>query len=358
MSTPLRVGVVGAGAIAIYGHIPGYQKVDGVEVTAICDTNLDRARAVAARFNVAHAFDDYRTMLEQTPLDIVSVCVPNIYHAPVTLAALEAGAHVMCEKPLATTLEDGQAMVEAAERAGKLLAVNMSNRMRADTTTLRTVINNGACGTVNYVFGRMLRRSGIPGFGSWFTRKDLAGGGVLMDIGVHMLDLTLWVQGFPRVVGVRGEVQSIHGPRGRGLGGWGVDHIKGGVFDVDDFAALHLRLANGGLITVEVSWAIHGRNEFRLQVIGDEGGGDLSSDIYGNDAPLRLFREEGGIPSEVIPTLPRVTGSDWDRSMARFIEAIRTGVEPPATGNEAFEVLKLLLAAYRSSEERREIEIA
>jgi predicted dehydrogenase len=355
MTTPLRIGVIGAGAIATYGHIPGFQKITGVQVAAICDANLERAQAVAERFGIPAACANYRDIVANTDIDAISIGVPNVFHAPVAIAGLEAGKHVLCEKPLATTVADGRAMVAAAERAGRVLAVNLNNRLRADAMLLRASVADGRLGRIGYASARMLRHSGIPGFGSWFTQRELAGGGVLMDLGVHMLDLLLWLLGFPTVAAVRGETQAIHGPRGRGLGGWGIDHISGGTFDVEDFAAIHLRLADGGLVTVEVSWALYGRDEQRVQLYGSEGGADISSDLYGVATPLRLFRDEGGVRAEIIPQLPRLAGSEWDRSMARFVAAIRGEGEPTATGKEALIVLELLDAAYRSAADGREI---
>jgi predicted dehydrogenase len=355
MTTPLRIGVIGAGAIATLGHIPGFQRLPDVQVAAICDANVARAQNVAVQFGIPAVYEDYQSLLVEADLEAITVAVPNALHAAVTLAALEAGKHVLCEKPLATTVEDGQAMVVAAERAGKILAINMHNRLRPEMIVLRTAIVEQRLGAIAYTNARWLRRSGIPGFGSWFTRRELAGGGVLMDTGVHMLDLVLWLLGFPEVRGVRGATQSIHGSRGRGLGGWGVDHIAGGTFDVEDFAALHLRLASGGLITVEVSWAVYGPDEERVQLFGDEGGADVFVNLYGRETPLRMFREESGRPADIIPMLPRLPGSEWDRSMASFVAALRDGAAPVATGAEALQVLKLLDATYRSAAEGHEI---
>ena len=279
MTTPLRIGIVGAGAIATLGHIPGFQRLPDVHVAAICDKNVARARTIAAQFKIPDVYEDYQDLLADASLDAITVAVPNALHAPVTLAALDAGKHVLCEKPLATTVADGQAMVAAAARAGRLLALNMHQRLRPEMSALRGAVADGRLGKIGYSKARWFRRSGIPGFGSWFTQRELAGGGVLMDIGVHMLDLAMWLLGFPKVLAVRGETQAIHGSRGRGLGRWGVDHITGGTFDVEDFAAVHLRLADGGLLTVEVSWALYGRDEERVQLFGDEGGADVFADL-------------------------------------------------------------------------------
>lgn len=355
MTTPIRIGIIGAGAIATHGHIPGFQRIPNVEIVAVCDANLTRAQDVATRFNIPHAYQSYHDLLATKALDAVAIAVPNALHAPITIAALEAGTHVFCEKPLATSLADGQAMVATAERTGRLLAVNMHQRQRAEILTLRAMIAAGELGTIRYAHARWLRRKGIPGFGSWFTQRTLAGGGVLMDIGVHMLDIVLWLMGYPEVIGVRGTTHATHGPHERGLGGWGADHIPGGLFDVEDFAAVHLRLRNGGLITIEVSWALCGRDEERIQLVGDQRGADISTDLYGETTPLHLFHVDGEHPSKAVPLPPDLVGSAWDRSIERFIQALRTDTPPAATGQEALRDLEILDAAYRSAAAGQEI---
>jgi predicted dehydrogenase len=356
MTAPLRFGVVGAGAITTLGHIPSLQSLPGVEIVAVCDTNLERARQAAAKFNIPNAYADFQEVARHPDVDAVTIGVPNAFHAPAALAALDNGKHVLCEKPLATSVADGEAMVAAARRSGKVLAVNMSNRPRPEFLALHAAVQSGKLGTVTYALGRMIRQNGIPGFGSWFTRKELAGGGATMDIGVHMLDAVMWILGFPAVSAVRGEIQAVHGPHERGLGNWGADRVQGGTFDVDDLAALHLRLADGGLVTVEVTWAFHGRNEMRLQLAGDQGGADFFPDLYGEKTPLRFFRTEDEVPVEITPALPDVDwGAAWVQGYTRFVEAVRGNGQPVATGDEGLIVLKLLDAAYRSAAEKREV---
>jgi predicted dehydrogenase len=355
MTSPVRLGIVGAGGITTRGHIPTLQAVPGAQIVAICDTNLARAQAAATQFNLPHAFADYRELVEHPEIDAVTVGVPNALHAPVTLAALAAGKHVFCEKPLATSIADGEAMVAAARQAGRILALNMSNRPRPEFLAMRRAVSEGRLGVVTYALSRLMRRSGIPGFGSWFTRRDLSGGGALMDIGVHMLDTVLWIMGFPPIAAVRGETQAVHGPHERLLGPWGADRVAGGVFDVDDLAAIHLRLAGSGLVTVEVAWAFYGPNkEERIQLAGDLGGADFFPELYGKEQPLRFFREEGGEPVEIIPTLPEVEWA-WGLSLARFVDAVRGEGQLLATGEEGLYILRLLDAAYRSAAEGREI---
>lgn len=355
MSTaPVRIGIVGAGAIATHGHIPVLERVPNVQITAICDTNLERARAAAVNASIPAAFADYREMLANAELDAVTVGVPNVFHAPVTLAALEAGKHVFCEKPLATSVADAEQMVATAERLGKVLAINMSNRPRPEVVVMRRQVAEGKIGKISYANGRLIRRNGIPGFGSWFTRNELAGGGATMDIGVHMLDMVMYILGFPAVSAVRGETQAVHGPHERLLGGWGADKIPGGKFDVDDLMSMQLRLADGGLVTVEVTWAFHGRDEERIQIAGDQGGADFAPAIYGEDHPLRLFREEAGEPIEIIPAMPHVEYA-WSKPLVQFVEAIRSDGPLVATGGEGLAILRLLDAAYRSAKAGKEI---
>jgi len=352
---PVRVAVIGAGAIATRGHIPSLRNLPGVTVAAICDTNAERAQAVATELSIPDAYSDWREVVARDDIDAITVGVPNVFHAPISLAALESGKHVLCEKPLAMNATEGAQMVDLAQQQGKVLAINLNNRLRPDVQALKQAADSGRFGKIYYVSARMIRRSGIPGFGSWFTRKELAGGGALLDIGVHSLDMALYISSFPTIAAVQGIVASMHGPAGRGLGGWGIDRVAGGTFDVDDFASLSLRLADGGVIKVEVTWAAHGPNEERLQIFGDKGGADLNPDRYGERTPVRYYTTEDGQELDITPTLHHSNIMTWQLSIGRFIEAIRGNGQPAATGAEALQVQRILDAVYRSSAEGREV---
>ncbi|NLG50863.1 MAG: Gfo/Idh/MocA family oxidoreductase, partial [Chloroflexi bacterium] len=191
----LRVGIIGAGFIATRGHVPAYRAVPGVEVVALCDINEKRARAVSEELGIPQAYTDYHAMLEHENLDVVSVCSPNAFHAQMTIDALNAGAHVLCEKPMALNYADAQAMFAASQRAGRSLTIGFHMRYQPEFQTVKQILSDGKLGEVYYIKSSMLRRNGIPGYGSWFTNKDLAGGGAMMDIGCHMLDLSLWMLG-------------------------------------------------------------------------------------------------------------------------------------------------------------------
>ena len=357
---PVRVAVIGAGAIATRGHAPNLKQIPSVSVVAICDSNGERARAAAEQLGIPEAIQDWHEVMRRDDIDAITVGVPNVLHAPITLAALESGKHVLCEKPLAMNATEGAQMVKLAQDKGKVLAINLNNRLRPEIQLIRHATQSGRFGRIYYVNGRLFRRNGIPGFGSWFTRKELAGGGALLDIGVHMLDMAMFVAGSPAISTVHGVVSSEQGPHERGLGGWGMDRTSGGTFDVDDFASLSMRLVDGGEIKVEVTWAAHAPNEERLQLFGDKGGADMSAAMYGETTPVRFFSsDEDGTNLDITPEIPQLhmpnQPSTWSLSMNGYIAAIRGTGSPAATGADALAVQRVLDAVYRSSAEGREV---
>ena len=212
---PLRAGIIGCGGIAQEGHIPGLLAA-GVEIGAVCDANVARVQEVGERFAVASVYADYVELLARADLDLVTIGLPNALHAPVAVAALEAGKHVLCEKPMSVDSAGAEAMVAAARASGRLLSVNQHMRFDRTTLALRDAVASRALGEVYLADVRMTRQNGIPGYGSWFTSRDLAGQGALFDIGVHMLDLALFVLGFPEVVAVKGYLGAHLGESGVG----------------------------------------------------------------------------------------------------------------------------------------------
>ena len=352
MSAVLRAGVIGAGAIAVHGHVPGYRAAPDVEVVAICDLKEDRVKSVADDLAIPHAYTDYHEMLAQESLDLVSVCVPNVFHRPMTLAALEAGAHVLCEKPMALTFADACAMVEASRQAGRTLTVGHHMRFMPAVMAAKSALSTGALGELYYAKVSYLRRSGIPGYGSWFTNKDLAGGGAMLDIGCHILDLALYLLGHPKPVAVSAATFAKFGPRAKGLGGWGADHFGAGArFDVDDLTTAFVRFDTGLILTVEASWASHGTDGQRVQIFGTEGGVELNDRWFGKEAPLHYFGEEDGQLTEQPVALPEVGGaSSYDREIAAWVEGIRVGRPPLVTAEQAAMVVQVIEGVYKSAE--------
>jgi len=341
MARTVKVGVVGAGGIARQAHVANYVQVPGVKVVGICDVDERRARALADEFDIPKVFTDYRDLLAED-LDAISICTPNVYHAPVALAAFERGIHVLCEKPMATTAADARAMVEAARKAGCVLMVAHQSRFRNESQTLKKFIDRGKLGEIFYARAGYLRRRGIPGAGSWFTTKALAGGGALIDIGVHALDLVLWFMGFPKPVTVLGTTrQSVTDVR-KAVGGWGTPNPKG-IIDVEDFAAGFVRFENGATLLLEASWhanIVESRMVFEL--VGSKGGAKLR--------PLVIATEERGVVVDVTPQVPRDSESAYLREVRHFVDCVRRGRQPLITGEQGVVVTTILEAVYRSAE--------
>lgn len=352
----LHAAIIGAGAIAVHGHIPGYQAAPDVQVSAICDTNYPRAKQVAHENGIPNAYPDAATMLAAEKPDLVSVCVPNVYHKPIAIAALQAGAHVLCEKPMALHYADALAMVDAAAKVNRSLTVGHHMRFLPPIAAMHQYITSGKLGEIYYVKASYLRRSGIPGYGSWFTNKDLAGGGAMLDIGCHILDLSLWFLGHPRPVTVSASTYAKFGPRAQGLGGWGADHYPAGArFDVDDLATAFVRFASGATLTIEASWAGHGTDGQRLQIFGTEGGLEYNDKLFGKEQPVHYFGGSGeALTEEPVPFEP-LSGSSYQREITAWIEGIRRGRPPLVTGEQGAAVVQVIEAMYASAASGREI---
>lgn len=334
----VRVGIVGVGIGSYHAH--SYSKIPGVEIAALCDIDPDRAQRVADRFGVRRIYTDYEAMLAEEKLDAVSVCTPNALHAPVAIAALEAGCHVLCEKPLSTSAEEGAKIVAAARKARGKFMIGMNNRFRGDTQVLKRYIEAGDLGEIYYARCGWIRRNGIPGMGSWFTRKEMSGGGPLVDIGVHALDVTLYLMGNPKPVEAFGATYARFGPYGKGSGSWGTA-VKSGEFTVEDLACGMVRLENGATLVLEASWAQHCAGEkLYSEVYGDKGGATLE--------PLRIFTEAHGQPVDLSPAFPNVSGHEAE--IAHFVECIVENKQPLATAEQALDVMRILDGIYRSAE--------
>lgn len=341
----LNIAIVGAGSIAA-SHLKSFIPENGAQVVAIADVNQDAARARAEEFGVPNVYGDYREMLEQPDIDAVVVCVPNFLHAPVSLAALEKGKHVLCEKPMAIDEKDARAMVELAKERQKILMVGQNYRYHAEVQKVRELVEQGVLGRIYWVKVGWMRRKGIPGWGSWFTQKDKSGGGCLIDIGVHMLDAGWYLMGTPRPLTVAGSTFSAFGPEKRGLGGWGTPNHNG-FFDVDDGATAVIRFEGGAALTLDVSWAANHPDRMWIHVMGDKGGVTMF------DGPLTVYQEVDGRTEQWTPP---VEPKDARHEVARhFVECCRTGQSPRSPGEDGLEVTRMLLGIYESSETGREV---
>ena len=353
-NSKVRVGIVGAGIGQ--NHIKGFKQVEEAEIVGLCDLNTERAKTVAEAqgLNNLQIFSDYREMLQV--VDAVSLGVPNTLHRDVAVACMDAGKHVLCEKPLAMNVEEAQDIADAAARNDVKCMVGQVMRFRADSQFLKHRVLDGDLGRVYYARSGMLRKRGIPGYGGWFTTKAQSGGGPLIDIGVHMLDLAWWLCGCPQPLTVSGSTFAEFGPRGLGLGGWMNDQWKGrkpeGTFDVEDLAMGLIRFEGGLTINLEVSWALHNRAQTTwCQVYGADGGAE-----WGND--VAVFSDKGDIPTINSPQdMKSGGGEEWAGEMRHFVHSILNDTIPDPDANQGVTMMKMLGGIYESARLGREIEI-
>jgi predicted dehydrogenase len=256
-------------------------------------------------------------------VDIVSVGLPNVLHAPVAIDALRAGKHVLCEKPMTTSVALAEQMIAASKRSGKLLSINQHMRFDRTAQAMKDIIESGRLGHVYLAESKWIRQEGIPGFGAWFTNKDLAGAGALYDIGVHLLDLILYLLDFPEVAAVKGFLSGELGKQRIGLGGWGADRYTEGRFDVDDTAFAVITLKDGAQVRLLVTWAAFGPAEDRVTLYGTRGGLDRSGH-FSNSPSLKFYTAHDGKIVESEPDLSAyVEERAWIKAISSFVSAIR-----------------------------------
>jgi predicted dehydrogenase len=355
----VRVGVIGCGAGLF--HLEGYATEPRVEVVALAGLDTDRCEMLAKRFDVHRIYRDYQDLLTQDDIDAVSIAVPNFLHMPVAVAALEAGKHVLIEKPLARHTDEGKLIVEAAERNSRILAVSFQRRTRHDVEIVKGQIESGALGRVYYAKAYWMRRSGIPGLGSWFTSKEAAGGGPLIDLGVHVLDMALYMLGNPTVTTVSAATYSEIGPRGRGnwVGRRSSQSSDDPVsYEVEDLATAFLRFEDGGTLLLEASWASFTEmdDDFGVQFYGSEGGARIHSKKYADVDTLDLFSEIGDTTSDSHPRL--VSRPGHAEIIKGFVDGILDGAPVTPDGLEGLDRVRLIDAIYKSAELGREIEVS
>lgn len=293
MTQTLKVAIIGCGGIANGKHMPSLSKQKNVEMVAFCDIVESRAEDAASKFGAegAKVYTDYQELLKDKSIDVVHVCTPNDSHSVITVSALEAGKHVMCEKPMAKTSEQALEMIEAAKRTGKKLSIAYQNRFRNDSLYLKELIETGELGDIYYGKAIALRRRGVPTWGV-FLDEEKQGGGPLIDIGTHALDLTLWLMDNYKPKSVMGSV--FHKLSGRenaanAFGPWDPKE-----FNVEDSAFGFVTMENGATIQVEASWALNvvETGEAQTLLAGTEGGADMKNGLRLNGEKLSRLYEQ------------------------------------------------------------------
>lgn len=349
----LGIGIIGSGGIAQGQHMPAYARLtEKAQIVAVADVNEATARQAAERFEVPHIYTDFQELLARDDVQAVSVCTPNFMHHDLTIAALTAGKHVLCEKPLARSAPEAREMVLTARETGKMLQVALQWRFTSAAQFLhRFIREEGKLGEVYYARAHALRRRGIPGWGV-FIDKEKQGGGPLIDIGVHILDATLFLMGYPKPVSAFGTTYAKFGHRKDvvGLmGQWDVDR-----FSVEDYAVGLIKFDNGATVLLESSFCANiGEDEFNTTLLGDKAG------VYANpmgSPPIQIFTEENKTLYNVEPAhLPNVNA--YHAEVEAFVDAIIGGKPSPVPGEHGYILNAILDAIYESSETGREARI-
>ncbi|MBS6832423.1 MAG: Gfo/Idh/MocA family oxidoreductase [Clostridiales bacterium] len=349
----IKIAIIGAGGIAINAHAPAYEKMDNVDVVGVCDIIEERAAKMAKRFETDFYCTDYKKVFDIPGLDAVDICTPNYMHSVIAVDALEKGVNVFCEKPDAVSVAEAERMKDAAEKSGKLLMVMRNNRYLAASSYLRKFINDGKMGEIYAARCGWQRRRGIPGKGGWFTTKAMSGGGPLIDLGVHMIDLSIWLMGNPKPIAVSGctyekfannnVTDSIHSAFGT--------KVDDGIFDVEDLAMGFIRFDNGACMQIEFSWASNIREEQRFfEFRGEKSGASWTS----LDEQLRIYSEEYGNTVDYLPNL-KDGMQIHEANLRHFVDVLQNGTEPMFVPQQGVDMIKILEGFYKSAKEGREV---
>ena len=351
----LKIGFIGCGGIANDKHLPSMAKQPEVEMAAFCDLILERAEAAAAKYGApdAKVYTDYRELLADESIVAVHVLTPNVMHCEISCAAMEAGKHVICEKPMAANIADAEKMMETAKRTGKLFTIGYQYRHIDSNKAMKAYVDTGALGEIYYAEATALRRRGIPTWGVFTSKKD-QGGGPLIDIATHSLDLTLWMMGNYEVESVTGVTFNKIGPHattnemGNSFGTWDPDN-----YEVEDSAFGFVRMKNGALINIRSAWAINMEPPKSSVVLcGTKGGLDTEDGVRANHVIAnRQVLSSIQSQSMHVPFTPRNPGlSPNDAEAKLWVDALMGRGELFVKPEEAFVVSKILDAIYRSAE--------
>lgn len=345
----INLGMIGAGQIAAFTSREFRRHPDCL-ITAVADPNEARAAELSSLVRAEHTYTEVDELLGRSDLDAVYIAVPNAHHEALAIAALNAGKHVLLDKPFALNAAAAENVIAAAQTNDRTLMLGMNQRFERNVQRARRLVETGRFGDIYHVKAFWRRRAGIPRMGSWFTNKSVAGGGALLDIGVHVLDVALHLLDNFHPVSVSGATFTRFGNRGLGEGGWGRSEREFDTFDVDDFASAMIRLDGGAVVNLEASWALHQResNEHDVLLYGETAG----MGVYSN----QLFEPGEGDEYRIIqnPAAPDIAYPHCSRA-EHFINVLLGRESSIIDLNQALAVQRILDAIYKSAETGREV---
>ncbi len=347
----MKIGIIGCGGIANSAHIPSYMNNPHVELAYFCDIIEERAKKAVLDCGCGIAVTDYTQILSDETVDAVSICTPNAVHATIAIEAMNAGKHVLCEKPVARTYSEALKMQEVQHRTNKILNIGVVNRFNDNVNLIRKYIKSGKMGEIYHVYVSFRSHRSIPGLGGDFTDSRVSGGGVLIDWGVHFLDIVMYCCGDPNPRTVSGETFSklgkdIPGYTYRSM--WAGPPNPEGVYDVEDSVTALIR-TDGPVISVNGAWAQNiGKDEMFIDFMGDKAGIRLN---YGGD--FTLYTAEYGA---LVAYTPEINKSNhFQNEIDAFVDSVRTGQKLASHIDTAIITARLMQAVYDSAIEHREI---
>ena len=354
----VRVGIIGCGGIANRKHLPSLTAIPGVEAVGFYDLRPENARASAEQFGTdARVYDSYQQLLADDRIDVVHICTPNGMHAPIAIDALDAGKHVMCEKPMATSAADAEKMCEAAKRNGKNLSVSYQNRFRRDSQYVYNMVQKGELGEIYYAKAHAVRRRGVPAHG-YFLNREAQGGGSLIDQGTHALALTLWLMDNYEPESVVGTTYNKLSQFPNAANAWG--SWNPAEFEVEEAAMAFIRMKNGATLVLENCWAMNILNvdADKSTLCGTLGGIDMVDGLRVNGehngklyvTNVDLYNASGirDYPIEAVDNPYQTEAEAW-------INAIRTGTRPVVRAEQALTVARIIDAIYESAKTGRQV---
>ncbi len=358
----IKVGIIGAGGMLQY-HAAGFRQA-GAEIVAVADAAPGAAKKAAEKYGIAKSYESVEAMLKGSPeIKAVSVIVPNKFHKPLTIQCLKAGKHVFSEKPPALNAKEVKEIIVAAKKANKKVLFNFNNRARPESQAMMNYIKQGVVGKINSAQAKWIRRTGIPGFGGWFTTKELSGGGPLIDL-LHMVDLAMYFMGYPEPAYVLGQTFSDFIQDKQFKGPWGIPDRVGGTTDVENAAHGFVTFKTGQVLSLQVSWAeMVKREEVSVVFQGTKAGGKVERlfaiDGLDNTAidTCELYVQENGHSVNRSITTPACEDMGRIGSAANFIEAIEGKATALNTPEQALRLMQVIDAIYASAKSGKPVAI-
>lgn len=346
----IRIGICGAGNIATNMHLPAYQKIENVEIVAICDITVERAKVAAEKFNIPNYYSSVEEMLQGTELDAVDVCTWNNAHKTCTIAAARAGKAVVCEKPMAASLADAMEMYAEVKKAGVKFMLAVPNRWTGANMTIREFIDNGDFGDIYLARAQYIRRRGTPT--GWFTDKKYSGGGPIIDIGVHCIDAAWYLMGCPKPVTVSAAIASPFGNfKTKNCPRWQGHPSPEGKFDTEDSGAGCVRFDNGAMLLFEAAWAINGPGQSKIQIYGSKSGTILS------DSPIIYSEKDGYLSDNTVYAENTNAGENELRYFASYVSGEITELQNKYPIEQAIQMQSILQGIYDSAAAGKEVSL-